>query len=262
MSGLKDLALDPRQLQTRYQPIFRCAGETSPLAFAECLLRGPKGTNLESPLVLFEYARRKCFEIELDLLAFRCFLVELSAVSGLQFSVNFHASTLSRDGSCAQRILSELERAGVLAALLHIEIIEAVDLTNLEALLANLAELRVHGVKIALDDFGVAHSNLQLLGVVRPELIKIDRTILPGPANPSATPACFAAAVECARSVGAEIVAEGVETIDQLAFVRTFGIEYAQGFYFEKPITISQLEERLWPGLQAAEKTRAPLAEV
>ena len=246
MSRLLKLALDPRQLQAKYQPIVDCRCVGTPIVMVECLIRGPRDTNLFNPQVLFEYARRKRVEHMFDLLAFHCFLSELSWACDIPFSVNFHASTLSRDRGVVSQILSLLQQAGGPAHLLHIELIESIPEINVSMLISNLAELRQAGVQIALDDFGVAYANLHLLDIVRPEIVKIDRSLLPTSVPDPSVPSCFLAAVKCCQIMRVKTVAEGVETAEQLAYVRSLEVDYAQGFYFDRPMDISQLQSRLW----------------
>ena len=244
MSRLMDLALDPKQLQLNYQPIVDCQAPHTPIAGLECLIRGPRGTNLFSPQVLFEYARRRRFEHTLDMLAFRCFVRELSWLCDVPFSINFHASTLSRDREIVEQILFSLLEASIDPCRLQIELIESAPEINLGLLVRNLSDLRQRGVRFALDDFGVAHSNLRLLSIVQPEIVKIDRSLLPSDVS-GIDVACFLSALESARGVGANIVAEGIETISQLEFVRSLGVPYAQGFYFHRPINFQELEKRI-----------------
>jgi EAL domain-containing protein (putative c-di-GMP-specific phosphodiesterase class I) len=251
MSRLLELALDRNELQTRYQPIVDCRRAGTPTAMVECLIRGPRGTNLFNPQVLFEYARRKRVEHTLDVLAFRCFLGELSWFCDLPFSVNFHASTLSRDGGIVAQILSLLQDSGIAAHLLHIELIESAPEIDVSVLMRNLNDLRQARVQIALDDFGVAYANLRLLDIIRPEIVKIDRSFLPADASGLSAPSCFSAALQCAHTMGARVVAEGVETAEQLAYVRSLEVDYAQGFYFERPMEVGQLQKWLWQSMPA-----------
>jgi EAL domain-containing protein (putative c-di-GMP-specific phosphodiesterase class I) len=244
MSRLTDLALDPKQLTACYQPIVDCQDTLSPIVTLECLIRGPRETNLFNPQVLFEYARRKRFEHRLDLLAFRCFLGELSWLCDVPFSINFHATTLSHDRDVVSQILRPLHKAGIDPGRLYIELIESAPEIDVGLLVQNLDDLRQAGVRVALDDFGVAYANLHLLGIVQPEIVKIDRSLLPPSQNDRIAP-CFLAAVRSARTVGARIVAEGVETAEQLAYVRSLGVSYAQGFFFHRPLNFKALEERL-----------------
>ena len=160
------------------------------------------------------------------------------------FSINFHASTLSRDREIVQQILFPLLEASIDPSRLQIELIESAPEINVGFLVRNLSDLRQRGVRFALDDFGVAHSNLRLLSIVQPEIVKIDRSLLPSDVSGTDV-ACFLAALESARSVGANIVAEGIETISQLEFVRSLGVTYAQGFYFHRPINFQELEKRI-----------------
>lgn len=245
MSRLATLALDPRQLHPRYQPIVDCQDPLTPIVSLECLIRGPQNTNLFDPQVLFEYARRKHFEHTLDLLSYRCFLGELSWLCDVPFSINLHATTLSHDREVVQQILDPLHESGIAPERLNIELIESVPEINVNLLVQNLDDLRAAGVKLAVDDFGVAYANLHLLGLVQPEIVKIDRSLLPVNGSDRKATACFLAAVRSARTLGARIVAEGVETRSQFEFVRSLGVTYAQGYFFHKPLEFRELEDRI-----------------
>lgn len=246
MSRLMDMVLDRHQLETRYQPIVSCRpGHRT--AKVECLLRGPQGTNLRSPQVMFEYARRRRIESSLDLLALRLFLADLSWLCDLPFTVNLHASTLSRNRAIVDDILEILQAHSVRAGLLQIELVEAAPEIDEAVLRQNVRQLRDAGITMALDDFGTAYANLHLMDVLQPEIIKIDKSLLPVNPGTSDTSSCFLAAVRCGQTVGAEIVAEGVETEAQLEYVRQLGVEYAQGFFFSRPMDIQALQGWLWP---------------
>src|SRR5690242_7155897 len=96
-----DTVLDARSVTTVFQPVFETNASAEPAAtvhFVECLARGPKGTNMESPGVLFEYARRKGQEAALDRVCIEAALREIGT-SGYRptISVNVHASTLERE---------------------------------------------------------------------------------------------------------------------------------------------------------------------
>ena len=246
MSPLLELILDQKQLQTHYQPIVRCNTGNHPFAFVECLIRGPKGTNLEIPDVLFEYARRKHVESTLDMLALRCFLSEMTWLCGLQFSVNFHASTLSRDRVISSKIIGELQNADISPTRLFVEVIEAVPELNMEHLLYNLAALKEAGCTILLDDFGIGYSNLHLLSKIKPDIVKIDRGLMPYNFQDKHAVACFKAAVKCGEAMAKQVLAEGIETRQQLELVEDLGVDLAQGYYFSKPLSLNDVQEWLW----------------
>jgi EAL domain-containing protein (putative c-di-GMP-specific phosphodiesterase class I) len=246
MSGLLELVMDPRRLQTNYQPIVRCGSTNYPVAFVECLIRGPKGTNLEVPDVLFEYSRRKHVEASLDMVALRCFLSEMKWLCRLPFSVNFHASTLSLDRMAASRIIGELQEAGIFPHRLYVEVIETVPELNLDHFLFNLSVLKQAGCTILLDDFGNGYSNLNLLRYIRPDIVKIDRGLLPYNFRDEHAVACFNAAIKCAQTVTAEVLVEGIETSQQLQASEDLRIDYAQGFYFSKPVSAVEVQDWLW----------------
>jgi EAL domain-containing protein (putative c-di-GMP-specific phosphodiesterase class I) len=260
MSALLERVLDPKQLQTHYQPVVRCGTGNYPFAFVECLIRGPKGTNLEIPDVLFEYARRKHVEATLDMLALRCFLSEMSWLCGLQFSVNFHASTLSRDRVISSRIIGELQEAGIVPQRLYIEVIETVPELNLDHLLYNLSRLKEAGCTILLDDFGAGYSNLHLLRHIRPDIVKIDRGLMPYDFRDHHSITCLSAAVKCGQAMASRVLVEGVETRQQLQLAEDLEVDYAQGFYFSKPLSLGEVQDWLWSFTDESNQAAQPLS--
>ncbi|MDT3445092.1 EAL domain-containing protein [Pseudofrankia sp. BMG5.37] len=102
-------------------------------------------------------------------------------------------------------------------------------------LLAALAILRGHGVHIVIDDMGTCYSGLQLLLQLRPDVIKIDRYIVRGMATDPAHWAVAEGLARIAHGIGAQVVAEGIESAADLTAARTAGIDYGQGFFLGRP---------------------------
>ena len=143
-------------------------------------------------------------------------------------------------------IIQRLAREpGPARALLEVEITESVLMQNPEDAAAILSELRGLGVRIALDDFGTGYSSLGYLRRFPLDTVKIDRVFvreLPGREDDAAI---VRAVVQMAHGLGLRVVAEGVETRDQLEFLRDAGCDEAQGFLFSRPVDAPQLEQLL-----------------
>jgi len=141
----------------------------------------------------------------------------------------------------AARILAE---TGLPASALDLEITESLLVHNPESL-RTLNQLSDMGVQLAVDDFGTGYSSLAYLQRFPIDELKIDRSFVSGiGANPHDT-AIVTAIIAMAHSLQLKVVAEGVETAGQLAFLAAHGCEAAQGFYFGKPVSADAFTELL-----------------
>ncbi len=119
---------------------------------------------------------------------------------------------------------------------LELEITESVLLDDHREVAEELSSLRALGVTISLDDFGTGYSSLSYLKRFRFDALKIDRSFVAGlPGNPDDT-SLVKAILAMARGLDLRVVAEGVETSEQLAFIAAHGCHYAQGFFFTRPV--------------------------
>ncbi|KQP91995.1 EAL domain-containing protein [Methylobacterium sp. Leaf117] len=140
-----------------------------------------------------------------------------------------------RDG-LEQAVRQALDAAGLSASRLRLEVTESALMKDPEAAVATLHRLRAQGVKIALDDFGTGYASLSYLRHFPFDEIKIDRTFIRDIAEPDAA-AIVRAVVGLGDRLGMAIVAEGVETSEQLERVRGEGCSEVQGFLFSQPLT-------------------------
>jgi diguanylate cyclase (GGDEF)-like protein len=125
------------------------------------------------------------------------------------------------------------------------------------AALAAAEELRAHGFKLAIDDFGTGHSNLARLRDLPVDIIKIDRSFLPAvPAQPQAC-AVVAGIAQLARACECDIVFEGVETAEQLEFLKTLGIRLIQGFHLSRPLPHEEITRLLSQAMPPERRTLA-----
>ena len=121
-------------------------------------------------------------------------------------------------------------------------------LANNSATLAKLHELRDFGVRIAMDDFGTGYSSLNYLRSFPFDKIKIDQSFVSAMTNKDGSRAIVRAMTAMASSLGIRTTAEGVETQEQLAWLRAAGCDEAQGFLFSRAVPAAQLPEliRQW----------------
>ncbi len=173
-------------------------------------------------------------------------------------SVNVSPRQLS-DTNFPAIVSEALTRSGVSPQLLWLEVTESVMITEPELALATLRRLRSLGVRMALDDFGTGYSSLSLLQKFPLQRIKIDRAFVHGVADNPNDRSLVRTIIAMGRSLGLDIVAEGVESVHQLQVLSDLGCSKAQGFLISHPVpadamrsTVAALE-RLgqFPGLRS-----------
>ena len=238
---LLDEILAPEAMTTVFQPIVAFdAEENRSLHGYEALSRGPRGTHASRADVLFEYVRRKHAEPVVDR---ACVLAALRAARHLpacpHLSLNVHAATLGQDDRFGETLLEAAAAGGLRPEQLVIEIVEQSSVWNSFGFARALDGLRKAGVRLAVDDVGTGHSNLQMVVEVQPDFLKLDRFFVAGAATCPVRRATLGAMTLLAASFGGAVVAEGVETSDDLAAVRAAGISLAQGYLLSPPVAPS-----------------------
>lgn len=134
-----------------------------------------------------------------------------------------------------------LEQTGMPAKNLELEITESLLMENTEQAVQTLRELSLLGITLAIDDFGTGYSSLSYLKQFPLNVLKIDRTFVRDVTEDSDDAAIVNAILAMSKSLALEVVAEGVETAEQLAFLRKSQCKRAQGFYFSKAINLDEL---------------------
>ncbi len=237
-STLLDQILEPGRLSVVFQPMFE-VGTSRPQLFAlECLIRGPKDTNVERPNVLFDYVRRKRAEAAVDR---ACIATALAAASGLpgdpRLSLNVHASTLGRDPGFQSFLLDRARDARIDPTRLVVEIVEHSPPLDVPSFRRALTQLRDAGIAIALDDVGLGQSNYKMILDVRPEIYKLDRYLVSGAWADPYRQVILDSLARMVRRLEARAVAEGVENHHELVAVEAAGIDLVQGFLLARPLS-------------------------
>jgi len=116
-----------------------------------------------------------------------------------------------------------------------------------------LEKLRERGIKIALDDFGTGYSSLSYLRKFPLDALKIDYSFIHGVGSPDQDTTILTAVIGLARSLNLRVIAEGVETFEELAFLHGQKCDEVQGYYFSRPLPAAQFEEFLSKGIPAAD---------
>jgi diguanylate cyclase (GGDEF)-like protein/PAS domain S-box-containing protein len=151
-------------------------------------------------------------------------------------AVNLSAVQFKRSFELEKHITSILAETGLPVTKLELELTETVLMAASQERNDVLERLRETGVRIAIDDFGVGYSSLDYLRRFPVDRIKIAQDFVEHIAALSGSAAIVRATIGLARELGINVIAEGVETIEQLALLKTWGCREAQGFYFAKPL--------------------------
>jgi EAL domain-containing protein (putative c-di-GMP-specific phosphodiesterase class I) len=138
-----------------------------------------------------------------------------------------------------------LEETGLEPKYLELELTESLLLTNADVMFSILQELRDMEVKLAIDDFGTGYSSLSYLRQFQVNRLKIDRSFVRDVAINPDDAAIATAIINMAKALNLEVLAEGVENEEQLGFFRAQHCYEVQGFYFSKPVDVSQAAGQL-----------------
>jgi EAL domain-containing protein (putative c-di-GMP-specific phosphodiesterase class I) len=238
---MMDELCQPGAIRMEFQPIVKLGADGARLYMAEALARGPAHTSFARADVMFEYARRKNEEAAIDMICIAEALASATLLpAGTHISINVHGSTIGTVPRFASRLIEGAAAFGMSPERLMLEIIEHRGPWPAGAFHKALQELRDAGVRLALDDLGAGASNYHLFIVCRPDHIKIDRTLVQGSAHDVYRRAVLESIVTLSRACGATAIAEGIESAEDLATVRSFGIDCVQGWLFAQSMPASE----------------------
>jgi EAL domain-containing protein (putative c-di-GMP-specific phosphodiesterase class I) len=241
--SLLDLILQPGVLRADFQPVLEIGTTGAPTHYFEGLVRGPRGTNVERPEVLFGYARRKHAEVDVDRAALRTVLRASIGLPQGSVAVNVHAATLSTDLDFLPFLSDALTESGLLPERLVLELVEHGQPWDWSALKLNLDGLRQIGVRVALDDFGTGQANYLMLMECRPDYLKIERHFIHGCHTDERRQVFLESLADLGQRIGARVIAEGVEEAGDLVRVRAAGIGLVQGHLLGRPGPAEQWRE-------------------
>jgi len=187
--------------------------------------------------------------------------------TGVRIAVNVSARQFQQP-NVVSLIKAALERSGFDPQFLEIEITETTAMSDPNLTADILGDLKDLGISVAIDDFGVGHSSLNYLKRFPIDVLKIDQTFVQDIAGGGSDGAIVSAVIAMGRALNIRVIAEGVETEEQLAFLREHGCYEVQGYLFCRPMAADALTEMIQtsaPGAYTRSYARAiqpvPLAE-
>ena len=249
-------ALEAEELVLHYQPIVDL--HTARMVAVEALVRWQRGDGqLYSPAEFIPVAEETglIHEIGEHVLVEACRQAAdwRTAMAGddrvFHVTVNISPLQLMRPGF-AQGVADVLQRTGLPAEWLCLEITESALMADTEAAISVLEEIRDLGVRIGIDDFGTGYSSLSYLQRFPVDLVKIDRSFTMSlDRRNSQANALVGAVVHIGTALGISIVAEGVETREQANILAGLGVEVAQGYMYSRPRPASEVTGMVLSGL-------------
>lgn len=186
----------------------------------------------------------------------------------LKVTVNVSGQQFKRT-DMVKLVLDVLAESGLDPSCLQLELTESVLMKNISNTVVKLGELKKHGVSIAVDDFGTGYSSLAYLKRFRLDTLKIDQSFVRDIEQDTDNAAIVSAIITMAHTLGMDVVAEGVETWDQLEFLRQHCCDHIQGYYFSQPLPPEEFIELLgldlshliYPQAEAADALASEPAE-
>jgi diguanylate cyclase (GGDEF)-like protein len=162
----------------------------------------------------------------------------------IRIAVNVSPLELNHD-SFADHVAEVLHESGFAGNRLQIEITETAMMSSVEKAICHLRELARFGIQVSVDDFGTGHSSLSYLHRLPIDELKVDRSFVRQLTESRESAAIVRAIVALAGGLGLKVVAEGVETEEQLTILRQLGCKIIQGYLFSRPLPAEALEEIL-----------------
>jgi EAL domain-containing protein (putative c-di-GMP-specific phosphodiesterase class I) len=143
-----------------------------------------------------------------------------------------------------------VERYRIDPGRLNLEITESAFMSEPSNQIGIVKKLRQYGFSVEMDDFGSGYSSLNMLKDMEVDVLKIDMGFLRGSEDPERTRMIILSIIEMAHKLRIPVLAEGVETAEQLEFLTKAGCDLFQGYYFGKPISVERFEERFGAEIQ------------
>jgi diguanylate cyclase (GGDEF)-like protein len=149
---------------------------------------------------------------------------------------------------------TNLDKFSLSGSAIEVEVTENVLMQNTEAIVETLKGMKELGIRVSLDDFGTGYSSLSYLTSFQVDVIKIDRSFVMGCTSNNKNKVIIKAIIAMGHSLGMKIIAEGVETLEQFEFLKKYGCDECQGYYFSPAVPAVEIEQRLLKMLPGVER--------
>lgn len=238
------------ELEMFYQPIVEL--ETMKLAGFEALVRWnhpQKGMVFPTEFIPVSEDTGLIIPMTLQALRSSCEqIVEWQQTSPdhkyLTVSVNLSGKHFA-DPGLVDQVKKIVKETGIAPETLKLEITESAAMEDAEKAIEKLKQIRETGVKLSMDDFGTGYSSLSYLRRFPVDTLKIDRSFVSGMDETTENDEIVRTIMALAKAVKLDVIAEGIETTEQLGHLRRLGCEYGQGYLFSRPLAIESVSELL-----------------
>ena len=235
ISALRASIRNPEQVLVHYQPMYDV--QTGRIVSAEALMRiNDEHLGFLNPSQFIFLAEQTGLIVHLTqiLLAKVCTLIRQNlAKNALEYiSVNLSGEDFT-SRQMGQTLLSIIQQENIPSRKIGFEITESVVLQSYDMVADVMLELSLKDIKFALDDFGTGYSNLQALMDLPYAYVKFDKSVIQGAMS---NPTMLTLLSDMLHKLGKVLIAEGVETEQQLEMIKKIGIERVQGYYYSKPL--------------------------
>ena len=223
--------LDQHAACFAFQPILDIKSRT--VAGYEALIRGRNGQSAYQ--LMHSMYGDELHRFDLDS---KAWALQTASKLGMTCTValNLLPQSLTYTSGIASRLLDQIALYGFKNSQILIEITEEELIGDLPMFMQVAGELRAAGVRFAIDDFGAGYAGLSLIADFQPDKLKIDRTIVAGIHKNGPRQAIVYSVLDLCKRLGIVVVAEGVETMEELEWLNSAGIHRIQGFLFAKPL--------------------------
>ncbi|WPZ02533.1 EAL domain-containing protein [Idiomarina sp. OXR-189] len=237
-------AIDQEQLRVFYQPIVRTQDES--IAKVEALIRWEhpkKGMVPPGHFIPLAEKTGQIIPIGEWVLSKACkdiAIINKKSEKNYGVTVNISPLQFRREGFI-QQLRAALKASKLAPDLLTLEVTESVLVMGADRTIDILNQIKSMGVKIAIDDFGTGYSSLSYLRDLPVDTLKLDQSFIKGLPDNTQDAAIVEGVIKIVHQLGIDIVAEGIESVQQANFLKKLNCDYLQGFYYAKPSAIDEL---------------------
>lgn len=262
-----DIILSQQRLYPVFMPIVN--GRERKILGYEALIRGPDFSPLHSPIALFKTAQSSGRLLELELLCRELSMrrFKMLDLQGKLF-LNVSPATLLEADFKGGMTLQLMQKLGFNPDRVVIEITEQFPIEDYELMREATRHYREMGFQVALDDLGAGYAGLRSWSELRPQYVKIDRHFIEGLDQDLVKLEFVRSILDVARSIQCQVIAEGIERIEEHLLLNQLGLDLQQGYYFGRPSRLppKQLSEQLFrfsnAGAEVGSKARQQLSAI